>query len=122
MFELVIKSDFSAAHNLHGYKGKCEKLHGHNYSVEVFLQQENLDKFGMLMDFTILKALLDKILSEYDHKYLNDLSDFKELNPTAENIAYLISQKLRKKLPETIKIKVCVWESDRTGGCYYDVV
>ncbi|MDI6732777.1 MAG: 6-carboxytetrahydropterin synthase QueD [Planctomycetota bacterium] len=125
MYELVIKSSFSAAHHLRNYHGKCEKLHGHNYDVEVYVQGNKLDKTGMLIDFTILKSILEKTLSGYDHKYLNELKDFRGKNPTAENIAYLISQKVRKKLPEQIPmdigIKVCIWESSRTGACYYAV-
>lgn len=141
MYELIVKSDFSAAHHLRDYHGKCEKLHGHNYCVEVHFQQKKLDKVGMAIDFSELKSLLDKILSEYDHHYLNELSDFIKLNPTAENIAYIISKKIRKKLPKPVRLparlrrsggdsrsggvinlKVCIWESSRTGACYFDAV
>ncbi|MFH0889028.1 MAG: 6-carboxytetrahydropterin synthase QueD [Planctomycetota bacterium] len=122
MYELIVKNDFSAAHHLRNYHGKCEKLHGHNYCVEIHFQQKKLNKVGMAIDFTELKSLLDKILSEYDHHYLNELSDFIKLNPTAENIAYIISKKIRKKLPKVINLKVCVWESSGTGACYFDAV
>lgn len=122
MYELIVKSDFSAAHHLRNYHGKCEKLHGHNYCVEIHFQQKKLNKVGMAIDFSELKSLLDKILSEYDHHYLNELSDFIKLNPTAENIAYIISKKIRKKLPKVINLKVCVWESSGTGACYFDAV
>jgi len=132
MYELIIKGEFSAAHHLRGYKGKCEKLHGHNYGVELYVHHNNLDKLGIAIDFTILKKLLDRVLTEYDHRYLNKLKDFAKLNPTAENIAYTIHRKIKKKLcpdkrpsgrvTETSKIKVCIWESAKTGACYYDVM
>lgn len=127
MYELVIKGEFSAAHHLRGYKGKCEKLHGHNYGVELYIRQKNLDKIGMAVDFAKLKKILDETLSKYDHLYLNKLKDFSKLNPTAENIAYMISRKIKKKLPGTLteqasNLKVCIWESSKTGACYYDAV
>jgi len=66
--------------------------------------------------------LLDEILSVYDHHYLNELTDFIKLNPTAENIAYIISKKIRKKLPQVINLKVYIWESSQTGACYFDAM
>ncbi|MEK7309904.1 MAG: 6-carboxytetrahydropterin synthase QueD [Planctomycetota bacterium] len=124
MYELVIKCEFSAAHHLRGYKGKCENLHGHNYGVELYIQQDHspcaqgLGKLGMVIDFTILKKSLDKVLAEYDHHYLNELKDFTKLNPTAENIAYMIQRKIKNKLSGISKIKVCIWESSKAGACY----
>ena len=118
MFELLVKDNFAAAHHLRDYQGKCENLHGHNYAVEIHISQKRLDKHGMLIDFTVLKATLEEILGEFDHKYLNKIPDFKKLNPTAENIAFVIHQKFLKKLRKRVNMKVCVWESDRTGACY----
>ncbi|MBI5777841.1 MAG: 6-carboxytetrahydropterin synthase QueD [Planctomycetes bacterium] len=122
MYELVIKSEFSAAHHLRGYKGKCEKLHGHNYGVELYIRQNNLDKLGLAIDFTVLKKALDLVLAEYDHKYLNELKDFTKLNPTAENIALMIHRRIQKKLPKSNRIKVCIWESAKAGACYSDAM
>ena len=118
MFELIVKGEFSAAHNLRHYQGKCERLHGHNYQVELFCRQMKLNKLGMVIDFTVLKALMDEILNEYDHKYLNELKDFKALNPTAENIARAIHAKFQNQLPKSLKLKVCIWESAKTGASY----
>jgi 6-pyruvoyltetrahydropterin/6-carboxytetrahydropterin synthase len=122
MYELIIKGEFSAAHNLRGYKGKCEQLHGHNYGVELYIRQSILNKSGIAIDFTVLKKLLDKALSEYDHRHLNELRDFAKLNPTAENIAYMIHRKIKKTLPGKHRLKVCIWESAKTGACYCDVM
>jgi 6-pyruvoyltetrahydropterin/6-carboxytetrahydropterin synthase len=82
----VIKT-FSAAHALRGYKGRCEHLHGHNWKIRVAVSSEKLNEIGMVMDFTEIKALLDTLLQNLDHKYLNEVSPFDTINPTAENIA-----------------------------------
>ena len=75
------------AHNLRGYNGDCEKLHGHNWKVEVILKTEKLNELGMVMDFKIVKEKLEVILSRFDHSYLNELSEFKQENPTTENVS-----------------------------------
>jgi len=72
-----------------------------------------------VIDFTKLKPLVESVLAEYDHKYLNELKDFAKLNPTAENIAYLLHKKINRKLDSIRNVKVSVWESPRTGACYY---
>ena len=122
MFEVRVISIFSSAHKLRGYKGKCEELHGHNWKVEVFVVSDNLDKIGMVVDFKELKKALGRILKEMDHKYLNDLSYFSakggKINPTSENIAKYIYQKLAAKT-KSIKVKkVTVWESDASAASY----
>lgn len=98
MFEVSVVMDFSAAHNLRGYRGKCEELHGHNWRVEVSVGSDQLDKIGMVEDFKVVKEKLRGILDLFDHKYLNVLPYFKKKNPTSENIAKLIYQKLKEKI------------------------
>jgi len=71
MHRIKIEGDFSSAHNLRGYKGKCEDLHGHNWKVEVAVDSSKLDKIGMVMDFKSLKEKLYNLLDKLDHKYLN---------------------------------------------------
>jgi|Deesub1362B_J571_1020462.scaffolds.fasta_scaffold00630_20 6-pyruvoyltetrahydropterin/6-carboxytetrahydropterin synthase len=117
MFRLRIESEFSAAHKLTGYKGKCSELHGHQWKVEIFVTGENLDKIGILIDFKILKEKLEEIIRKFDHSYLND---FKEIgNPTSENISRHIFKNL--KLPESIRLeKVRVWESPHVWCEYYE--
>ena len=60
MYKIKVELGFSSAHNLRGYKGKCEELHGHNWKVEVEVGSKKLDKTGMVMDFTYLKDKLKK--------------------------------------------------------------
>ncbi len=117
MYEIKIVEEFSGAHNLREYKGKCESLHGHNWKVEVSLADQKLDTKGMLMDFSDLKKLLKKILEEMDHKYLNDLPFFKKENPTSENIAFFIHEKLSGEI-QGRKIKVSVWETANSRASF----
>ena len=124
MFEIKLIRKFSAAHNLRNYRGKCEKLHGHNWKVETILAGECLDKSEMLFDFTEAKKLVDAVLSEFDHNYLNRHYPFDQLNPTSENIAKYIFESIQKKLKKIdrqIKIrKVTVWESDNQAASFYE--
>ena len=117
MYKIKIEGDFSSAHNLRGYKGKCEELHGHNWKVEVALASSRLDKIGMVMDFKFIKEKLNRLLDSLDHKYLNNISYFKKVNPTSENIAKYIYVQLKKEIP--ILDYVTVWESDKASATYY---
>lgn len=94
MYELTVRSDFEAAHQINGYEGKCQRLHGHNWSVEAIVRGHQLDRLGMLIDFKVLKGALKNVLDEFDHQYLNELGAFETLNPTAENLARLIFERL----------------------------
>ena len=99
LFELTVRAEFEAAHRIDGYNGKCQRLHGHNWSVEAVVEGRELDELGMLIDFKILKAELNKVLDELDHRYLNELPLFSEKNspkknPTAENLAQYIFETL----------------------------
>ena len=116
----MVHAHFSSAHSLRGYQGKCEELHGHNWKVGVQIAAETLDDLGMVIDFTVLKKELHKIIQRLDHKHLNDISPFDTLNPSSENIAFYIFQKLKKLFThERISIaKVTVWESDDSSASY----
>ncbi len=118
MYKLQVEADFSSAHNLRGYKGKCEELHGHNWKVELTVGSKDLDKTGMVLDFKFLKASLNKILDKLDHKYLNEIDYFKEVNPTSENIAKYIYDSLKSEVP--VLVSITVWESDKARATYYE--
>jgi len=121
MYEVMVEGSFSAAHNLRGYKKKCEELHGHNWKVRVGIQGEKLDGIGMLIDFREVKDYLERILEKLDHKYLNEISHFKMTNPTSENIARFIYNELKGQLKSShYRVsKVTVWESDTTSATYF---
>lgn len=120
MYELKVKGEFSGAHRLRNYKGKCENLHGHNWKVEIVITGEYLDKTGLLLDFGILKEKLDTVLKQLDHKNLNTIPFFRRTNPSSENISYYIFTKMKillKNFPVRLK-KVTVWENDRQCASY----
>ncbi len=122
MYEVKIEDYFSGAHYLRCYHGKCEDLHGHNWKVEVFITSESVNEGGMVLDFQILKKETKTVLESIDHKFLNELDIFSESNPSAENIARYIFNKLKPVL-ESYKVslaKVSVWESERTCASYME--
>ena len=116
MFRLKIEGSFSSAHNLRGYKGKCEDLHGHNWRIEISAQSAKLDDIGMLLDFKYLKNKLNAVLERMDHKYLNKLAFFKKINPTSENIAKYIYDQLKPRIP--LLDSVTVWENSTSSATY----
>jgi len=120
MYELDITREFSAAHMLKGYDGLCSNLHGHNWTVQVFIQAGQLDDIGIAADFTVIKRVLTEILSQFDHKYLNELPEFQGINPTSENIARIIFEKLAPAVAKPgIKLdRVRVCESPTSGATY----
>jgi queuosine biosynthesis protein QueD len=75
-YEVMIERNFSSAHQLRGYKGKCENLHGHNYKIEIFARGAELNNIGLLIDFGDLKQAADEIVTYLDHRNLNELPPF----------------------------------------------
>ncbi len=122
MFELDIRREFSAAHQLKGYNGNCSNLHGHNWTVQVFIRSEKLDEVGIALDFKVLKKELDVILSGLDHKFLNEHDEFRDKNPTSEHIAMYLYRALSAKINAgSVKVsKVRVCESDSSGATYFE--
>ena len=94
MFEIEVSAAFEAAHFIRGYAGKCARLHGHNWQVSAIVRGEELDASGMLVAFKVVKAELNKVLDEFDHRFLNELDAFATDNPTAENLARKIFEQL----------------------------
>jgi len=118
MYTVKVRSQFSSAHSLRGYKGKCEDLHGHNWHVEVAAYAEDLDEMGMVVDFKELKSLLRESIADMDHKHLNEIEYFKKVNPTSENIARYVYERVSGQRPG-MKIKeVTVWETDSSAATY----
>jgi 6-pyruvoyltetrahydropterin/6-carboxytetrahydropterin synthase len=122
MYELKIVTDFSAAHRLENFCGKCESLHGHNWKVEVFLRGDRLDDTGLVRDFGVVKAKTREVLGELDHQYLNDLPIFRQQNPSSENLARYLFERLGTALNDG-GVQVCrvnVWESDTSCASYFE--
>lgn len=119
MYSLKVEGSFSSAHNLRGYKGKCEDLHGHNWRIEAVVKSSGLNNIGIVVDFNELKKRLRDVLEEMDHKYLNELAYFKKpggVNPTSENIAKYIYEKLKIKI--SLLASVTVWENPTSCATY----
>jgi 6-pyruvoyltetrahydropterin/6-carboxytetrahydropterin synthase len=117
MFSVRIESDFSAAHFLSHYHGKCERLHGHNYRVRVWAQGETLDSGGMLLDFGVLKGTLKEVLEKLDHGNLNDIAYFLG-DPSAERIAKYVYEGMKAQLPAAPLARVDVFETDVNMASY----
>src|SRR5438270_5440784 len=100
-FEVMIERNFSSAHQLRGYKGKCENLHGHNYRIEIFARGSELNNIGLLVDFVELKEAADDVVKYLDHRNINELPPFdEELNPSAENLARFILEKIASRISD----------------------
>lgn len=126
------KAHFNAAHRLHRADwdseknqtvfGKCNnpKFHGHNYDLIVSVTGDIDEETGYVMDMKVLKDLIKEHIEEaFDHKNLNlDVPDFKSLNPTAENIAVVIWNRLRPFISKTNDLEVTLYETPRNFVFY----
>jgi len=121
MYELKITSDFAAAHQLKMVAEKCENLHGHNWKLEVRVRGEHLNDAGVVVDFGELKAHLSGIVDRLDHRFLNELTPFKDANPSSENIARHIAEALQAAIGDNqVKVSsVTAWESDNACATYF---
>ena len=99
---LTVREEFSAAHALRHYQGKCENMHGHNYGAELTVRGEKLTPDTELaMDFSELKKLFRSVLAELDHRVLNETAPFDAINPSSENLAKYIWKKMAPFLAES---------------------
>ncbi|MFC1541248.1 6-carboxytetrahydropterin synthase QueD [Candidatus Latescibacterota bacterium] len=120
MFELCVDSHFAAAHSLREYKGDCARIHGHTWRVTVCVGADDSDETGICIDFKDVSAALDMITAKFDHRNLNDLEQFRDINPTAENLAKYIFDRLSEKLNSdaVTVLSVTVAESDKYRVTY----
>ncbi|MDH5370372.1 MAG: 6-carboxytetrahydropterin synthase QueD [Gammaproteobacteria bacterium] len=119
-YTMKILLDFAAAHLLRDYEGVCNRLHGHNWKVEVQVTATQLDDVGMGMDFKVIKDATRELIGKLDHRNLNDIPPFDKINPTAENISAYLYQELSNELnADGIKVStVTLWETDRACVTY----
>lgn len=124
---VIRRAHFNAAHRLYRPDWSMEKnneifglcnnpnFHGHNYTMEVKVVGEVDQETGYLLDLKILKDIIDaEVLNKFDHKNLNlDTEEFKNLNPTAENIAKVTYDLIRKKLDPQFDLYIRLWETER---------
>jgi len=114
-YTLKIVTDFASAHTLRDYPGACARMHGHNWKVEAEVRASALDDIGMGVDFKVIKQATRDIAAKLDHRYLNELQPFTEINPTAENIAAYFYRELSTQLnDDRIRVHaVTLWETER---------
>lgn len=129
---IIRKEHFNAAHRLYNPSWSDEKndavfglcnnpsFHGHNYELHVYLTGPIDPETGFVWDMKKLSSLIKvNILEKFDHKNLNlDTDEFKSLNPTAENIAVVIWDILRKKIDSRFQLKVVLYETERNFVAY----
>lgn len=129
---MVRKAHFNAAHKLHNNNWSDEKnrnvfglcnspnYHGHNYNMEVYVSGEVDPETGYLFDLKLLKDIIkEEVEDRYDHKNLNlDVDDYKDIQPSTENIAFKIHELLSKRIDDKYKIRVHLWETERNGVVY----
>ena len=120
IFEIHVKADFAAAHCLREYDGDCERLHGHNWTVEVFVKCLRLNEIGIGIDFRDVKKALRDVVEKLDHSYLNDLPSFQKQNPTSENIARYVYRELSGRLNrDDVKVSQVKISETPGAGVYY---
>ena len=125
MFEVTVEDTFAAGHYLRNYKGKCENPHGHNYKVRVTLAGQQLDKAGLLLDFKDLREVIRHVTDRLDHQMINDLEPFKQINPSAENLAKYFFDESNRRLQTVTNGRVhirsvTVYETDTTTATYFE--
>src|SRR3978361_712137 len=122
MYQLTKSVTFDAAHLLRDYVGKCANLHAHTYKLERAIAGEKVDEVGMVYDFYDLKKLMQGVVDQLDHHFINEVPPYDEINPTAENLAYQIYQTLRQDLTAQnprLKLKyVQIWETPSASATY----
>ena len=123
-FEVMIERNFSSAHQLRGYRGKCENLHGHNYKIEIYARGRELDNVGLLVDFVELKRIVREVMERLDHQFINDLEPFTVINPSAENLAKYFYDEVSSRMATdngdapTRIAQIKIWETDTSIAVY----
>jgi 6-pyruvoyltetrahydropterin/6-carboxytetrahydropterin synthase len=104
-WRLTVEDEFSASHQLDHFKGRCERLHGHNFGVRAVVEGEALQPdCGILMDFGDLKRLLRQVLDPLEHAHLNEAPALGGANPSSEHIARAVFRALRPLLPDNVRL------------------
>ena len=99
MYTISVQAHYDAAHLLRDYEGKCARLHGHRYVVQVALQMDEVGSKGMAYDFGDMKGHLKSLAARFDHQNLNDVPPFTEIESTAENQARFFFDEMKKLIP-----------------------
>jgi 6-pyruvoyltetrahydropterin/6-carboxytetrahydropterin synthase len=121
MFLVSVQAHYDSAHFLRNYHGKCERMHGHRYVVEMALAANELDAAGIAFDFVIVKKQLRDLAERLDHENLNELPPFTEIEPSAENQARYFFEEMKRLLPGEMAdaiLYIKVWETPTQFALY----
>jgi 6-pyruvoyltetrahydropterin/6-carboxytetrahydropterin synthase len=123
VFEVAKDFVFSAAHQIRLHPGKCERLHGHNWRVRVHARSSELNRLGMVVDFADLQRIVAELCARFDHRNVNEVPPFDEVNTTAENLARFFYVEANRRLGGTegdrVRVsKVEVWENEGSLAVY----
>jgi 6-pyruvoyltetrahydropterin/6-carboxytetrahydropterin synthase len=114
MFTISVEAHFKASHQLTLPNGLKEPLHHHDWTVAADVGSNKLNKMAVVMNFQKLKAIIDNIVAEFDNKAINSVYYFQQNNPSAENVARYIFEKLEPELPKSVRLEN-VWVSEEPG-------
>lgn len=123
MFEITKRFTFEASHQLPWHGGKCKRLHGHSYKLEVTLCSESLNDNGIVIDFDVLSQIVDKaVVQRFDHQHLNEFF----ANPTAEVLALeiyrMVATILKANGEDVIRVSsVKLWETEKCSVTVKDL-
>ncbi len=123
VYEIAKDFVFSAAHQIRLHGGKCERLHGHNWRVRVHARASQLNRIGMVIDFADLQKLVAEVGQRFDHRNVNEVPPFDEVNTTAELLARFFYTETGRLLAEreggrVTVAKVEVWENEGSLAVY----
>lgn len=120
MYEVIVEQQFSAAHYLKDYPGKCANVHGHNYRVQITVEGEVLDHLGMVIEFEVIKQAVKEWIDKFDHNFLNEVPPFDALQPSAENLAKFFYDVVEAAIGEsTARVAyVRVFETEKCSAAY----
>lgn len=122
MYEVCVAREFSSAHFLRDYRGKCAEMHGHNWKVEVSFRTPQVSANGIAIDFYDMGAVLDGLIERLDHGVINNAPPFDRISPTSENLARWLYEEIARQTPAggLKPYRVRVWETPDAYASYWD--
>jgi 6-pyruvoyltetrahydropterin/6-carboxytetrahydropterin synthase len=120
MYEVIVEQQFSAAHYLKDYPGKCANVHGHNYRVQITVEGEVLDHLGMVIEFEVIKQAVKEWIDKLDHNFINEVPPFDTLQPSAENLARFFHDVVAAAIQDSAArvSYVRVYETEKCSAAY----
>ncbi len=120
LYVIAKELEFAAAHQVRGYKGGCENLHGHNWRVRLTVAATTLNHLSMVIDFRELKRVMRDVIAPFDHRHMNEVAPFDDINPTSENVARYVFEQAAARLDDgrVRVVRVDIWENDTSKATF----